>query len=55
MNVDMAVVNSCQPGQKGRNFTDDVFIFVNEKFCILITISLKFVPRVQIDNNPTLV
>ena len=29
--------------------------FVNEKFCILIKISLKFVPKVRIDNNPALV
>ena len=36
---------------------DDIFIyiFVNEKFCMLITISLKFIPRVTIDNNPALV
>ena len=30
-------------------------IFVNEKFCILIIISLKFVPRGQVDNKPALV
>ena len=29
-------------------------IFVNEKFCILIKISLKFVPKGPIDNNPVL-
>ena len=36
---------------------DDVFkfIFVNEKFCILIQIPLKFVPKGPIDNNPALV
>ena len=36
---------------------DDIFkcIFLNEKFFILIKISLKFVPRGRIDNNPTLV
>ena len=28
---------------------------MNEKFCILITISLEFVPKAQIDNNPALV
>ena len=35
----------------------DIFrcIFVNEKFSILIKISLKFVPKGQIDNNPVLV
>ena len=30
-------------------------IFVNEKFCILIKISLKFVPKGPIDNNQALV
>ena len=36
---------------------DNVFgyILVNEKICILINISLKFVPKGPIDNNPTLV
>ena len=29
--------------------------FVNEKICILIEISLKFVPRGPIENNPALV
>ena len=36
---------------------DDIFncIFLNEKFCILIQISLKFVPKGPIDNNQALV
>ena len=36
---------------------DDIFkcIFFNEKFCILIKISVKFVPKGPIDNNPALV
>ena len=36
---------------------DDIFrcIFVNEKFCILNKISLKFVPKGPIDNNSALV
>ena len=40
-----------------RHFADDIFkhIFVNEKFCILIKISLKFVRRGPIDNNQALV
>ena len=39
-----------------RHF-DDIFtcIFVNEKLCILIKISLKFVPKGPIYNNPALV
>ena len=38
-------------------FSDDTFrcMFVNENFCILIEISLKFVPKGPFDNNPTLV
>ena len=49
--------NSSPTGENGRRFTDDVFvcIFANEKFCILIKISLKFIPKGRIDNNPALV
>ena len=45
------------PRQNGRHFADDIFwcFFVNEKFCILIKISPKFVPNGQIDYNPALV
>ena len=45
------------PGQNGRHFANDIFrcIFVNEKFCILIKISLKFVPSGPIGNDPALV
>ena len=45
------------PGQNGCHFADNIFryIFVNEKICNLIRISLKFVPKGPIDNNPTLV
>ena len=41
----------------GSLFPDDIFrcIFMNEKFCILVRISLKFVPKCPIDNNPALV
>ena len=28
---------------------------MNEKFCVLIKISLKFIPKGSIDNDPTLV
>ena len=43
------------PGQNGRYFADDIFrcILANEKFCILIEISLKFVPNGPIDNSVT--
>ena len=49
--------NSSPPGQYGRHFADNIFrcIFMNEKFCILIQISLKFVPKGPIDNSPALV
>ena len=43
--------------KNGRRFADGVFkcIFVNDMFCISIQISLKFVPKGQIGNNPALV
>ena len=42
--------------QNGCDFADNFFnfIFLNENLCILIQISLKFVPRV-IDNQQALV
>ena len=50
-------VNSSPPGQNGRHFADDIFrgSFMNDKFCILVKISLTFVPKGPIDNIPTLV
>ena len=50
-------VNSSPPEQNGCHFADNVFkcISVNEKFCIAIQISLKFVPKGPIDNNVALV
>ena len=50
-------LNSSPTGQNGRCFSDDIFrcISVNEKFFILIKISLKFIPKCPIDNNPALV
>ena len=46
------ILNSYSPEQNGRHFSD-IFrcIFVNEKFCILIKISINFVPKGLIDNN----
>ena len=45
------------PGQNGCHFADDIFkcIFMNEKFCILIGISLKFVLKGPFDNKSALV
>ena len=49
--------NSSPPGQIDHHFADDIFrcIFVNEKCCIVIEISLKFVPKGPFDNNPVLI
>ena len=37
-------LNSSSPGQNGRHFTDGILknIFMNEKICVWIRISLKF-------------
>ena len=50
------MLNSSPLQQNGRHFTD-IFrcIFVNEQFCILINISMKFVPKGPIDNILALV
>ena len=50
-------VNTLRQRQNGRHFADDTFkpIFLNENIQILIKISLKFVPKVSINNNPALV
>ena len=51
------VFNSSPPGENDSHFADNIFkcIFINEKFCITIQISLKFVPEGPIDNKPPLV
>ena len=50
-------INSSRLNKNGRHFADDIFkyIFVNEKFCILINISLKFGSEGQINNILALV
>ena len=50
-------VKSSPPGQNGHLFADDIFrcMFVNEKCCVLVEISLKFVPICPNDSNPALV
>ena len=52
-----ALVNTLGPRQNGLHFADDTFkrIFLNENVRISIKISLKFVPKVPIDNIPVLV
>ena len=55
--VHSCFINSLRPRHDGRHFADDTFnrIFVNENVRILIKISLKFVPKVPINNIPALV
>ena len=50
-------VNTLRQRQNSRLFPDDIFkwIFVNENIWISLRISLKFVPRVRIDNIKALV
>ena len=50
-------VNSSPPGQNGCHFSYYAFkcIFMKEKFCILIPISLKFVPKGAINSKLALV
>ena len=51
------VINTLRPKLNGRHFPDDIFkcIFLNENVWILITISLKIVPKGLINNIPALV
>ena len=46
-----------EPETNGRHFPDDIFkfIFLNENVLISIKISLKLVPKGQINNIPALV
>ena len=49
-------INTLRPRQNGRHFADAIFkcIFLNENVWIPIEISLKFVPKGSINNNPSL-
>ena len=53
----MKYFNTLRPRQNGRCFADDIFkrISLNENARISIKISLKFVPKGPINNNPALV
>ena len=53
----LTVFNTLRPIQNGHCFADDTFkrIFLNENVRISIKISLKFVPKGPISNNPELV
>ena len=50
-------INTLRLRQNGRHFADYMFkwIFLNENIWILLKISLKFVPKVWINNIPALV
>ena len=50
-------LNPLRPRQNGRHFPDDIFkyIFLDENVRISLKISLKFVPKVPINNIPALV
>ena len=50
-------IDTLRPRQNGRHFADDIlkYIFLNENAWIPIEISLKFVPKIPIDNIPALV
>ena len=50
-------INTLRPRQNGRRIPDDIFkrIFMNENICVSIKVSLKFVPKVPINNTPALV
>ena len=50
-------VNTLRPRQNGRHFPDDIFkcIFLNENAWISTKISVKFVPKGQINKIPSLV
>ena len=50
-------INTLKPRKHCHHFTDDIFkhIFLNENVWILFKISLKFVPKVWINNISTLV
>ena len=54
---DTGHINTLRPRQNGRHFPDDIFkcIFLFENGWIWIKISLKFVPKVRINNIPALV
>ena len=51
------VINTLRMRQNGWHFADDTFksSFLNENVWISLKISLKFVPKVQINNIPALI
>ena len=53
----LSTFNTFRPRRNGCHFADNIFKYIsmNEKFCILIQIPLKFVPKGLIDNKSALV
>ena len=51
------IINTFRSGQNGLYFPDDILkcIFMNDNVWISLNFSLKFVPKVSIDNTPALV
>ena len=49
-------LTTLRPRQNGRHIPDDIFkyIFVNENIWISITLSMKFVPKLRVNNIPTM-
>ena len=45
--LSLTMIDPSPPGQNGCHFADNILkcIFMNEKFCISIQISLKFIPK----------
>ena len=56
-NKSYETLNTLRPRQNGRHFTDNIFkcILLNENVWISIITSLKFAPKSQVDNIPTVV
>ena len=57
LRFDITAFNTLRPIPIGRHFENDIFnsIFLNENLSILITISLKYVPKSLIDSKQALV
>ena len=55
--IGTSILNTLRSRQNGCLFPDDIFkgIFFNKNVLIAIKISLKFVPRALVNNNPSLV
>ena len=54
--INFVYINTLRPWQNGRRYPDDIFkrIFLKGNKCIPINISLKFFPKGQINNIPSL-